>query len=162
MWSWCTCCLPSAHKTQPFVCVSVCPHTPQSSKSKKARKMIYLLLLSHVVVVVGNVVVILVASLGRAPSPSATPSFCVAAMWQKSLFSFFGKERVQGGKRKGPLILFFSFLFLAWNLFSFPLIEFERERDTDTYTHWQLSTWGFSHVWFKDKIWKWIFLIIFL
>jgi hypothetical protein len=91
----------------------VCPHTPQSSKSKKARKKIYLLLLSHVVVVVGNVVVILVASLGRAPSPSATPSFCVAAMWQKSLFSFFGKERVQGGKRKRPLILFFSFLFLA-------------------------------------------------
>jgi flagellar basal body-associated protein FliL len=84
----------------------VCPHTPQSSKSKKARKKIYLLLLSHVVVVVvvvvGNVVVILVASLGRAPSSSATPSFCVAAMWQKSLFSFLEKNGFKEGKGKGP------------------------------------------------------------
>jgi hypothetical protein len=30
----------------------------------------------------------------------------------KVSFLFFGKERVQGGKRKRPLILFFSFLFL--------------------------------------------------
>jgi hypothetical protein len=79
----------------------MCPHTPQSSKSKKARKKIYLLLLSHVVVV-GNVVVILVASLGRAPSPSATPSF-VLPLCGKCLFSLFlEKNGFKEGKGKGP------------------------------------------------------------
>jgi hypothetical protein len=85
----------------------MCPHPPQSSKSKKARKKIYLLLLSHVVV--GNVVVILVASLGRAPSSSATPSF-VLPLCGKSLFSLFCKRRgSRREKEKALNLVFFSF-----------------------------------------------------
>jgi hypothetical protein len=61
-----------------------------------------LLLLSHVVVVVvGNVVVILVASLGEGPLLKCNPVFCVAAMWQKSLFSFLEKNGFKEGKGKG-------------------------------------------------------------
>jgi hypothetical protein len=128
MWSWCTCCLPSAHKTQPFVCVSVCPHTPQSSKSKKARKKIYLLLLSHVVVVV-----ILVASLGRAPSPSATPSF-VLPLCGKSHFSLFWKRTGSRKEKNKALNLVFKFSFPSLNLvFLSPHWIWERERETHTH-----------------------------
>ncbi len=91
-----------------FVCPCMCPHPPQSSKSKKARKKIYLLLLSHVVVV-GNVVVILVASLGRAPSPSATTSFMLP-LCGKRLFSLFWKRT--GSRRemeKALNLVIFSF-----------------------------------------------------
>lgn len=106
--------LPTISTQNPAICLCVCV-SPQLHKAlnqkKQQRRSTCLLLLSHVVVVV-NVVVILVASLGEGPLFKCNPVFCVAAMWQKSLFLFFGKERVQGGKRKRSLILFFSFLFL--------------------------------------------------
>ncbi len=46
------------------------------------------------------------------PPPQVQPRLLCCRYVAKVSFLFFGKERVQGGKRKRPLILFFSFLVL--------------------------------------------------
>jgi hypothetical protein len=40
--------------------------------------------------------------LGEGPLPKCNPVFCVASMWQKSLFAFLEKNGLKEGKGKGP------------------------------------------------------------